>query len=77
VTGHDEREHSVEYIIFAAGAVIFGLFCFWALFDGAKDAQSRRAHPERASIVDTELFAVEAAHHPVEATPHSVEASHL
>ena len=53
----------MEYLVFAAGAVIFGLFCFWAIFDGAKDAQTRKAHPERASIVDTEHFAVESSHH--------------
>jgi hypothetical protein len=58
-----KRERSVEYIVFAGGAVIFGLFCFWALFDSAKDAKTRAAHPERASIVDTEHFAVESSHH--------------
>jgi hypothetical protein len=52
----------VEYIVFAAGAVIFGLFCFWALFDAAKDAHTRRAHPERGAIVDTERHAIEGAH---------------
>jgi hypothetical protein len=52
----------VEYIVFAAGAVIFGLFCLWALFDSAKDAHTRRAHPEQASIVDTERHAIEGAH---------------
>lgn len=63
VHGYDEREHSVEYIVFAAGAVIMGLFCFWALFDAAKDAQTRKAHPDRSAIVDVEHHSVEAAHH--------------
>lgn len=51
----------MEYIVFAAGAVIFGLFCFWALFDSAKDAQTRGAHPERAAVVDTERHPAEVA----------------
>ncbi|NNC11490.1 hypothetical protein HII28_06300 [Planctomonas sp. JC2975] len=53
----------MEYLVFAAGAVIFGLFCFWTLFDAAKDAQTRKAHPERGSIVDTEHYAIESAEH--------------
>ncbi|WP_168203760.1 hypothetical protein [Humibacter ginsenosidimutans] len=53
----------MEYIVFAAGAVIMGLFCFWALFDAAKDAQTRKAHPDRSAIVDVEHHSVEAAHH--------------
>lgn len=52
----------MEYIVFAAGAVIFGLFCFWSLFDAAKDARTRKTHPERSAIVDTEHYAVEARH---------------
>lgn len=53
----------MEYLVFAGGAVIFGLFCFWALFDSARDAKTRRAHPERASIVDVEHHAIEGAQH--------------
>jgi hypothetical protein len=52
----------VEYIVFAAGAVIFGLFCFWTLFDSARDARTRKETPERSSIVDTQHYAVEAKH---------------
>lgn len=51
----------MEYIVFAAGAVIFGLFCFWGLFDAAKDAETRKAHPERSAIVDVQHHRVEAA----------------
>ncbi|MGA0566787.1 hypothetical protein ACO2Q7_05600 [Rathayibacter sp. KR2-224] len=53
----------MEYIVFAAGAVIMGLFCVWTLFDSAKDAATRQAHPERSAIVDTEHHeAIERAH---------------
>lgn len=41
----------MEYIVFAAGAVIFGLFCFWCLFDSAADAKTRNGHPERSANV--------------------------
>jgi len=53
----------VEYIVFAAGAVIMGLFCFWCLYDAAQDAKTRKAHPERASIVDVEHYSIEGSHH--------------
>ncbi|GAB3614151.1 hypothetical protein [Humibacter ginsengisoli] len=52
----------MEYLVFAAGAVIFGLFCLWALYDSAKDAHTRKTHPERAAIVDTEHHAIEGSH---------------
>lgn len=52
----------MEYIVFAAGAVIFGLFCFWTIFDAAKDAHTRNTHPERSSIVDTEHHVLETGH---------------
>ncbi|HWD62643.1 MAG TPA: hypothetical protein VG369_09100 [Humibacter sp.] len=53
----------MEYIVFIAGAVIMGLFCFWALFDAARDAKTRAAHPERSAIVDVEHYALDETHH--------------
>jgi hypothetical protein len=44
----------VEYLVFLGGAIIMGAFCFWALYDAGKDAETRKAHPERASIVGSE-----------------------
>jgi hypothetical protein len=44
----------VEYLVFLGGAIIMGAFSLWMLYDSGKDAETRKAHPERASIVGSE-----------------------